>query len=213
MSLEAGPLRAEEFASRIAAEAPKFGLRLSPEAFARLACFLAELDLWRRRTNLTGPLPASELVAHALESALGADLVPIRGRVLDIGTGAGFPGIPLAIVRPDVSMTLLEPRAKRIQFLRHVLRAVPVANAETLRKRLEAAGLEAERFDCAVERAVGDVPGVIGKASFLKPGGSLLAWTTAPEALLRALPGFSPGRLVCVPGSRQKVIAELIRSG
>jgi 16S rRNA (guanine527-N7)-methyltransferase len=210
MSLAAEPLAAEQFEDRLLAEAPGFGLSLSPVALTGLARFLAELDVWRRRTNLTGPLPPSELVLHTLESALGAALVPPESRVLDIGSGAGFPGVPIALVRTDVQMNLLEPRSKRAEFLRHLIRTVPIEDAEVLRNRLETARF-AKPFDCAVLRAVGDLPGLIGPATFLKPGGTLLAWTTTPATVMNDLPGFAPGRAVAVPGSRRKVVAELVR--
>lgn len=209
MSLAAEPLAAEQFEGQLADHSQGFGLSLSADCLARLARFLAELDVWRRRTNLTGPLSAAELTVHALESALGAALIRPESRVLDIGSGAGFPGIPIAIVRPDVRMSLLEPRARRIAFLRHVIRDVPVENAGAIQKRLETASFE-DPFDCAVVRAVGNLASMFDSAPFLRRGGALLAWTTSPQTLVRELSAFTPGRALAVPASRRKVIVELL---
>src|SRR6516225_7047205 len=96
----------EAFAELIAGRAADFRLDLSPQARGLMAAYLALLDAARRRTNLTGPLTAAELVDHALESAFGGELIPPAARVVDIGSGAGFPGLPLAIARPDIGMTL-----------------------------------------------------------------------------------------------------------
>jgi 16S rRNA (guanine527-N7)-methyltransferase len=180
---EAGARPPEFFASEFALRAPGFGVSLSADASRRLSDYLAELDFWRRRTNLTGPFESGELVVHALESALGQGVISHGIRVIDIGSGAGFPGIPLAIVRPDLSVTLLEPRKKRTAFLAHVQRKLPLPNVETLEKRAQVLG--DSNFAVATVRAVGDLAGTVGEARFLNSGGLLVAWTTSP-ALSRA---------------------------
>jgi 16S rRNA (guanine527-N7)-methyltransferase len=91
---EAGARPPEFFAAEIETRLPAFGLSLDQGRVALLARYLAELDLWRRRTNLTGPMSAGELVTHALESVFGERLIPHGTRLLDIGSGAGLPGIP-----------------------------------------------------------------------------------------------------------------------
>jgi 16S rRNA (guanine527-N7)-methyltransferase len=212
MSSERPPLPPEDFDPLLKTPATAFGFGLSPAARASLSRYLSELDLWRRRTNLTGKLSQQDLADHALESAIGETLVPHGARVVDIGSGAGFPGVPLAIVRPDLLVCALEPRKKRVEFLRHIARAVPVSNLEVLEGR--PSDLPPRRFDVAVSRAVGDLADVIGKADFLKPAGLLLAWTTDPEGLARALSsGFSQGPMIAVPGARRKVIAAFRARG
>jgi 16S rRNA (guanine527-N7)-methyltransferase len=207
---EAGARPPEFFAAEIEKQIPAFGLSLDKPRVAFLARYLAELDLWRRRTNLTGPLSAEELVSHALESALGEELIPHGIRLLDIGSGAGLPGIPLAVARPDVAVTLLEPRGRRAAFLRHAARAVPMENVEVLEVRVQS--LEEPGYDVATARAVGNLADHIGSAPFLVPGGALLAWTTdagALEASLATL--FSLEAVLPVPGSRRRAIALLRR--
>ena len=88
------PLPPEEFRALISDALPPFGLPDAPARIEPLARFLSELDQARRKTNLTGRLSASDLVLHALESALGELFLPTGAAVVDIGTGGGFPGVP-----------------------------------------------------------------------------------------------------------------------
>ncbi|HEY3125312.1 MAG TPA: 16S rRNA (guanine(527)-N(7))-methyltransferase RsmG [Thermoanaerobaculia bacterium] len=196
----------EFFAAEIEKQIPAFGLSLDPSRIAFLARYLAELDLWRRRTNLTGPLRAEELVSHALESVLGEKLIPHGIRVIDIGSGAGLPGIPLAISRPDLAVTLLEPRGRRAAFLSHAARTVPLPNVQVLKQRAE--NLAKPTYDMATSRALANLEEVLMRARFLEPRSSLLLWTTDPKKLTDALfPDFSLERVEHVPGTRERVIA------
>ena len=205
---EAGARPPEFFANDLRDQASPFRLALDPEVVGRLAAYLAELDVWRRRTNLTGPFESRELASHTLESILGAQLISHGIRVIDIGSGAGFPGLPLAIARPDLRVTLLEPRKKRAAFLRHVVQTLPLRNCEVLEKRARTLGDAG--FDLATVRAVGDLGSTLGDASFLKPGGQLVAWTTDPQELSGALePAFSLQSTVPVPGAGRRVLALL----
>jgi 16S rRNA (guanine(527)-N(7))-methyltransferase RsmG len=150
-----------------------------------LARYLAELDRWRRAANLTGDLSGPDLADHALESLAGSQLIPENAEVIDIGSGAGLPGVPLAIVRPDLRMTLLEPRTRRAAFLRHVARTVPVENVSVLEGRVE--DLAAGAWTVATTRALGNLGRLLGVAAFLRPAGLLLSWTNDPDALSAAL--------------------------
>jgi len=208
MSRGGGSFPPEAFEKLLEAESLRSGLPLLSGQLAPLSRYLAELDAWRRRINLTGDLAPEELAIHALESTAGAPLISQGARLLDIGSGGGFPGVPIAIVRPDVSVTLLEPRHKRASFLRHVVRAVPVENATVLGERVES--LAGERFDVATVRAVGDIAEIIDGAAFLSSRGLLLAWTTEAEALAASLSArFALERSQALPGSHRRVIAVL----
>jgi len=201
------PLPPEEFRPLLAEALPRFGLQGSPDRIERLARFLAELDRWRRTTNLTGRLSAPDLVAHALESVVGERFLPPSAAVVDIGTGGGFPGVPLALWRPDVAVTWLEPRRKRVEFLSHVQGVLPAGNASVVRGR--AGALAEGAFDFATARAVPQTGRVFGEAAFLKPGGAILLWTTGPEPVPRELSraGFRLRETLPVPGSLHRVIA------
>src|SRR5713101_6180584 len=198
----------EDFREVLKTRAPAFDLALSDAAFEKLSRFLAELDVARRRTNLTGPLSTQELVDHALESALGEKLVPQRAELIDIGSGAGFPAVPIAIVRPDVCVTPVEPRRKRLDFLKAVSKEVGLDNV--FAHETSVTNLVRSAADVATARAVGRIDEVLGEAPFLKPGGLFLAWTTRATAggLARRLARhFTPDSHLAVPESRHKVIA------
>jgi 16S rRNA (guanine527-N7)-methyltransferase len=177
----------------------------------RLALYLAELDAWRRRINLTGQLSAQELGEHALEAMPAADLISEGEGVVDIGSGSGFPAIPLAILKPEAVFTLLEPTAKKAAFLRHVARTLALSNVAVRAARIEDVG--GQTFDVATTRGVGSLGPLLGSAAFLRPGGRLLVWTTDAEALARGLPAFRLSHALPIPGSRAKVIAVLTKPG
>jgi 16S rRNA (guanine527-N7)-methyltransferase len=198
----------EDFRELLKTRAPAFDLAYPDVAFEKLSRFLAELDIARRRTNLTGPLSTQELVDHALESALGEKLVPPRAELIDIGSGAGFPAVPIAIVRPDICVTPVEPRRKRLEFLKAVSNEVGLDNVFAYETSVT--NLVPSSADVATARAIGRIDEVLGEAPFLKPGGLFLAWTTRATAggLARRLARyFLPDAQLAVPGSRQKVIA------
>jgi 16S rRNA (guanine527-N7)-methyltransferase len=174
-----------------------------------LSKYLSELDHWRQRSNLTGQLTAGDLVDHALESLVPADLISRAGSLIDIGSGAGFPGVPLAIVSPDIPVTLLEPRAKRAAFLRHIVRGLPLPNTRVEESRIEDVG--GQTFGAAATRAVGRLDRILGSAPFLEPGGVLLLWTTEPNERARELPAFELEDARPVPGSRRRVVAAFRR--
>ena len=213
MSSEPGKepaLSPEAFQAFLRAALPGFGLKMSATVFSNVGTYLSELDHWRRRINLTGNLSAGELVDHTLESLLASDVITHGARVVDVGAGAGFPGLPLAIARPDLQVTLVEPRAKKCAFLRHVARTLKLSNVTVFEGRIEEVG--GQTFDVATTRALGDIAGWLGGGALLATGGALLAWTTTPEALAASLSAtFEPGRSIPIPGAERRQIAVLRR--
>jgi len=202
------PLPREGFRTLLRNAIPAFSLRLTESQEDHLARFLAELDEWRRRVNLTGRLSSEDLVSHALESAVGAPFLPPIGTVVDIGSGGGFPGVPLAILRPELSVTWLEPRERRAAFLRHVARALSVGNVVVEAARAQ--DLPRSSFDFATSRAVAIES--LDPARFVKPGGGLLLWTTATAAAGTPPPRFKRESVLAIPLTRERVIA-LYRHG
>jgi len=210
MSSGPEPLRPEAFRDLLEKKLAAFGLELDDPKKSRLARFLSELDRWRRTVNLTGRLSAEELVSHTVESAFGANLLPLLASVVDIGTGGGFPGVPLAVCRPDLRWIWLEPREKRAAFLRHVARTIPAENAEVVSGRAEE--LPVEGFDSATSRGL-KLDGAM-VAGLLRPGGSLFLWTTkegaAENAPLSAC--FRLEQTLPIPATRHRVIAVFHRN-
>ncbi len=213
MSPEPGsepPLSPEAFQAFLRAALPTFGIRISSSVSSNIGAYLSELDHWRRRINLTGNLSAGELVDHALESLLAADVIAHGERIVDVGSGAGFPGLPLSIARPDLQVTLVEPRAKKCAFLRHVARMLKLSNVSVFEGRVEEVG--GQTFGVATTRALGGIAGWLAGSPVLATGGTLLAWTTAPEELVASLEGkFGLAGSIPVPGAERRQIAVLRR--
>jgi 16S rRNA (guanine527-N7)-methyltransferase len=116
----------------------------------RLTTFVALMLRWNERINLTGARSANELIGEHLPDAFAlAQLVPAGARLVDVGTGGGLPALPFAILRPDVSLTLVEPRAKRVAFLRTALRELHLP-ADVVPGRVESLD---RRFTVASSRA------------------------------------------------------------
>ncbi|MBI5059920.1 16S rRNA (guanine(527)-N(7))-methyltransferase RsmG [candidate division KSB1 bacterium] len=115
---------------------------------------------------------------HLEPSMTGNDLVPDGARVLDFGSGGGFPAIPLAIARPDVSWLLVESSARKTAFLARVSRETQLSNVEVLTARVEMLSAEYNaRFDVITARAVAELPELIDwTRRLLKPGGRWLLW-------------------------------------
>src|SRR5437016_6071628 len=209
MSSGPEPLRPEAFRDLLQKNLAAFELTLDDAKTSRLARFLSELDRWRRTTNLTGRLSGPDLVSHALESAFASHLLPALGTGVDIGTGGGFPGVPLAVCRPDLRWVWVEPRQRRAAFLRHVARTVPMENAEVVSDRLEE--LARDGFDFVTSRGL-KLDGA-AVAGVLRPGGSHFLWTTKEDATETAL---SSARLrleqtLPIPTTRRRVIAVFHR--
>jgi 16S rRNA (guanine527-N7)-methyltransferase len=206
------PRPPEDFRKLLELQSQAFGLVVEPSVLDRLAGYLSELDVWRRTTNLTGRLPPDELAAHALESLLGSRLITHGARVVDIGSGAGFPGLPLAIARPDLDVTLVEPRAKRCAFLRHVVRTLGLGNVRVLESRIE--HVDGQSFDVATTRAVGHFAAWLAGARFLTPEGRVLAWATDTAALETSLgDAFRLIESLPIPGSARRRIAAFRHAG
>ncbi|MGK2925432.1 MAG: 16S rRNA (guanine(527)-N(7))-methyltransferase RsmG [Lysobacterales bacterium] len=160
---------------------------------AQVAQLLAYLDLlarWNRTYNLTAVRDPAEMVTrHILDSLAVLPWLP-GGRLLDAGSGAGLPGIPLAIARPELQVTLLDSAGKKVRFLRHVCRELPLGNVEPLQERLETYPAEAP-FDAIVSRAFASLAAFASAARHLAGAAPLLAMKGRyPEDELAALPDW-----------------------
>jgi 16S rRNA (guanine527-N7)-methyltransferase len=118
--------------------ARQLGVPLSDEGIAQFSLYLEEIERWAKVTNLVAQTdPEIFIRKHFLDSLAIVPLVPSDGRLLDLGSGAGFPGLVLAIVSPSLEVSLVEPRRKRANFLREVMRKTQLSNARVYEERAE----------------------------------------------------------------------------
>ena len=172
-------------------------------ALTAYASLLAEKNKVMNLTAITDPADVASL--HFLDSASLLTLADFRGKsVVDVGTGAGFPGLPLRILEPSVSLTLLDAQNKRVEFLREVCGALTLTDVACVHARAEEFAKERrESFDFAVSRAVAALP-VLAELCLplVRVGGSFLAMKSVDsgEELNAA------GRAVQLLGDRKSVV-------
>lgn len=159
----------------------RLGIRLPEEAVARLVAYLALLERWNRAYNLTAVRdPRAMVVRHVLDSL--SILSWVEGpRVLDVGSGAGLPGIPLAIARPEYEFCLLDSNGKRTRFLTQVAIELCLSNVGVVRGRIEEYRPETP-FNSVVSRAFSTLADMVADAGRL----------CAPEGRLLAMKGVFP---------------------
>ena len=141
--------------------ARKLGIEIDEAATAAFCIHASELINWNRKINLTAIThPRDIAVKHFLDSLAPAGFIPEGARLLDIGSGGGFPGIPLKILKPPISVLLVDSARKKVNFLKHVLRALQLANIEALQIRAENLLKDpryANSFDVIISRALSDL--------------------------------------------------------
>lgn len=177
---------------QLAAGIEQLGLHVPPEARARLLAYVTLLAKWNRVYNLTAVRKPAEMIArHILDSLAVAPFV--RGtQVLDVGTGAGLPGIPLAVVMPDRHFVLLDSSAKKIRFVTQAIAELGLANVQAVQSRAQDFR-PVRLFDTVVSRAFASIASMVEAAAHLcSEEGRLLAMKGAyPQEELEAVPaGF-----------------------
>jgi len=153
----------------------ELSLPFTPDQVRLFSAYLTELKKWNKAYNLTSLKTDEDIVIkHFLDSLLYLRaLPPGEISVLDVGSGAGFPGIPLKIMRPEIGLYLLEPSWKKANFLRHIAGTLCLSGVEIIEKRIE--DLEPLLVDVAMTRALFSIPDFSKKAGpFVREGGSLI---------------------------------------
>jgi 16S rRNA (guanine527-N7)-methyltransferase len=149
-------------------------LPLAPTTRAKLLQYLALIEKWNRVYNLTAVREPDKMLAHHLLDSLA--VVPhVAGHsILDVGSGAGLPGIPLALARPEASVTLLEANHKKSAFLRQAAIELALENVDVVNARVET--WEApRRYDVVISRAFSDLAEFVSLAGRLCDDGGILA--------------------------------------
>jgi 16S rRNA (guanine527-N7)-methyltransferase len=140
-----------------------------------LLTYLTLLDRWNRTYNLTAIRDPLEMVTRHLLDSLAMQPYLVSGTLADLGTGPGLPGIPLAIARPQLQVTLVESNGKKARFMREAVRQLGLGNARVAESRAEALA-EPAAYDHLTARAMDTLAGIIRVGGhLLRPGGRLLA--------------------------------------
>lgn len=164
------------------------GLPAQPLA-GRLLDYLALLDRWNKTYNLTAVRDPREMLTRHLLDSLSMWPHVRDGRLADLGTGPGLPGIPLAMARSGLQVSLVESNGKKARFLREAVRSLGLDNARVLESRAEAVA-EPGAYDQVTARAMDTLAGILAVGGhLLAPGGRLLAMKgQRPDAEIAALP-------------------------
>ena len=174
-----------------------------------LLAYLALLDRWNRTYNLTAIRDPREMVTRHLLDSLAMHAFVEDGSLADLGSGAGLPGIPLALAKPGLQVTLVESNGKKARFLREAVRTLGLTNARVAESRAEQLDLQADNggmaYDAITARALDTLAGIIKVGGhLLKPGGKLLAMKgIRPEQEIATLPrgwSCSAVQVLEVPG-------------
>jgi 16S rRNA (guanine527-N7)-methyltransferase len=159
--------------------AKTLGISLSADQLEQFMDYLALLRKWNRVINLTALNSMEEIVVkHFLDSLTLLPHLPEKARILDLGSGAGFPGLPIKIVRPGQAITLVDASAKKISFLKEVVRCLNLSGTRVLQgfvSKRSPTLLGSDRFEIIVARAVGKLIDLLsGLYPYLEKGGELL---------------------------------------
>ena len=184
-------------------DAAVLGVALTEHDALRLLQLLQELARWNRRFNLTAIRHGPDMVTHHLLDSLAVSRYLQGDTVADVGTGAGFPGLPLALVNPERRFTLIDSNGKKIRFVCHALRTLGLVNVETLQARVEA--LRPDRpFDTVVARAFAPLPEML----------ELIAPLCGPHTRVLALKGRRPAEeIAALPAGWQAQLHPLTIPG
>lgn len=165
--------------------AREVGLTLTPYQLGQFQTYYQDLVTWNRRSNLTAILGYEEVqVKHLLDSLTAVPIVrehlPIRGKLLDVGSGGGCPGFPLKVAFPTLRLTLIDSIAKKTAFLSHLCQALDLPDVDVYTGRAEELAFRSglrENFDMVVTRGVASMRILMELTlPFCRPGGLVIAW-------------------------------------
>jgi 16S rRNA (guanine527-N7)-methyltransferase len=190
--------------------ANEFQLTLSDIQVQQIQLYTKLLGTWNDKVNLTAIRdPLEILYRHFCESMFGAALLPVENcRLADVGSGGGFPGIPLKIVRPDLHVFLVESNFKKATFLAEVVRELGLTDTRVLVSRFEELGEEVAPLDIVCSRALGAFARFLGWAA--SPGiaaKQVLLWLGGRDLEeVRTQPSWTWSEPVAVPKSLQRFL-------
>lgn len=148
----------QEFVNKLYEKALKIDIKISEKELEKFYQYMKLLIEWNKKMNLTAIIePNDVILKHFIDSITINKYIDEQSKVMDIGTGAGFPGIPLKVLNEDVKMTLVDSLNKRVQFLKEVGKQLELTNIEYIHSRAEelaGSSLHRQQYDIVTSRAV-----------------------------------------------------------
>lgn len=189
-----------------------YGVKAAPELCSSIRAHIELLLRWNKQISLTTVTnPAEILRFHFGEGAFAASALGIaHGRLADVGTGAGFPGLPLKLVRPEIDLVLIESNARKAVFLREVVRALSLERVEVVRTRAEDLTATDPPFDFVTARAIGRYKELISWATRqLSFAGRVVLWLgEADLSAISANPGWDWSEPILIPASKNRYVLQ-----
>ena len=163
-----------------------YGVEHATDLTAGIKTYIELLLKWNKTVSLTTVTKLDEILRfHFGESLFALPMLPVeKSRLADVGSGAGFPGIPLAMARPALDVTLIEPNAKKFAFLNEVIRQLGLGNVTAVRGRTSDIQSSNQRFEIVTARAVGQFEDLLGwSKAKITARGKLVLWLGDQDAL------------------------------
>ena len=183
-----------EFSDRLKQGCEKIAVDITREQISVMAAHGAQLMLWNKKINLTAIVePRAMAEKHFIDALAVQPFLGQEKRIMDMGTGGGFPSIPLKILNPRLDFVLVDSSRKKVNFLKHVIRTLGRKNIEAVHARVEDLAREdshASAYDAVISRAFAGLEKFVGfSLPLLKPGGTIYALKgkQAPEEITPAL--------------------------
>ena len=169
----------ENFKRKLMEKAKAINIEMNNEQAEKFYKYMKLLIEWNEKINLTAITEENEIILkHFIDSLTVLKYINQTDRIIDVGTGAGFPGIPIAIMMPNTKITLLDSLNKRINFLNDVIKELELKNIETIHSRSEDCGKDTskrENYDIALARAVANLTTLSEYLlPFVKIGGKMI---------------------------------------
>lgn len=191
-----------------------FAVSLASHQLAQVRTYLGLLLRWNQKINLTAIRdPESVVTRHFGETLFIQAAGALIGPLLDIGSGAGFPGLSVKILFPGLEATLLEPIAKKRAFLKEVIRSCEMSQVEVRPERLEEFARQQAKVNSITLRAVGQIEKVVAESiPLLHPGGKFYLWSTRSQSQkLKHVTSLAWEGRQAIPLSREREIIIGIR--